>query len=1014
MSRQTYGLNLDNLPQDPFYPQENPRGPSFLDTAGCLCALQVTTAGGAPEPAWHCVGDQSVGVYTVRNGRWFKTLNGVAGNADGPVYDASNPPDTGAPMRWLSGALRDSLGDAGLSVEDGACTGENNTRYSTSFYEAAGQINAGQYPLSGAPCLRPGAVPIEIQPLQSWLEDGCRPGFLCENNTVNSLPQYCPPLGGCQQARLAGFTCTFEGKNIGMGPFEPVICQAGHYCPAEENGKVSRVCPAGHYCQPGAATPTPCLTGSRCPEGSSYELFLIPFIILIIVDVLLIVGMIVYKVRQRFQDRQANKAASTPASAAAPVRPPLAHRGMSSFRAQITGYRAISDNTDREMLPAGATYTPRRTDSYGGGFLAALDLDPGSRSRSRSSVPARPTSEQLNPQLMAFVSSMRRATDVTHFGLSFRYADLGFQPRKSARKILHNVTGSIDRGTLTAVMGGSGAGKSTFVNVLMGKTKNTGGTVAVNGGGPDKLRRYRKVIGYVPQDDIVLPELTVRENIVHCAEIRLPRTWSRADVDSHAESVIDCLELSHVRHSLVGSVARPVISGGQRKRVSIGMELAAAPMAIFLDEPTSGLDATAASSMMSTLKAVARLGITVIVVIHQPRAEIFDLFDNLILLGNGQTIYEGAQSRVQDYFEGLGFVFPTHSNHGDVVTDIITGNGRDYKRTTGGGDCDDISTDSLVANWSSHRRLTTAVTDKEQRPASSVTSNAGMYAAIKHRGAPLWKQTWLCLRRAMLQQWRTKAAFLAEMGLAALAGFLLGLAEHSKKGILFVGTFNEPYAILSTAVDFKSAPELALLVAIAIGLVAGAPGVKSFSEELLTQRREAEAGHSRPAYFLAKVLAVLPRMLFACLHFTALLFLLAVPVIDWGLAFLVNALYFYCIYGLASIVSMLVRREDAPLFATMISLIVAILSGAAPPLARVKDWHMEWLWRASPGTWLAEIYFGQLVSPFGYLYNVESAARGSGFHLDWVWRNMGVLVGIGSVYRVVAFFAMLFGHRRWR
>ncbi|GKT88910.1 ATP-binding cassette sub-family G member 2 [Colletotrichum tofieldiae] len=774
-----------------------------------------------------------------------------------------------------------------------------------------------------------------------------------------------------------------------MGPFEPVICQAGNYCPEDENGKISRVCPAGSYCQPGAATPTPCLTGSRCPEGSSYELFLIPFVILIIVDVFMIMGMITYKVRKRFQERQANKSA--------PVRPTLKHRGMSSMRAQITGYRELSNETDREMLPVSANFTPTRSDSFGGGFLAALDLG------SQSSVNTRPTSQQLNPQLMAFVSSMRRATDVTNFGLSFSYSDLSFQPKKSSKKILQNVTGSIDRGTLTAVMGGSGAGKSTFVNVLMGKTKNTGGLVAVNNS-PDKLKRYKKVIGYVPQDDIVLPELTVYENIVHCAKIRLPQTWSTADIESHVDSVIDCLELSHVRNSLVGSVGRPVISGGQRKRVSIGMELAAAPMAIFLDEPTSGLDATAASSMMRTLKAVARLGITVIVIIHQPRTEIFDLFDNLILLGNGQTIYEGPQRQAQDYFEGMGFNFPEHSNHGDVITDIITGNGRDYKHIG------EISKDSLISNWLGHRQTNA----NKERHASSIMSNDGMYSAIKHRGAPLWKQTWLCLHRAMLQQYRTKAAFWAEMGLAALAGFLLGLAEHSKKGILFVGTFNEPYSILSTAVDFKSAPELALLVAIAIGLVAGAPGVKSFSEELLVQRREAEAGHSRLAYFLAKVLSVLPRMLFGCLHFTTLLFLLTVPIINWGLAFLVNFLYFYCIYGLASIISMIVRREDAPLFATMISLIVAILSGAAPPLAKVKEWHMEWLWRASPGVWLAEIYFGQLVSPFGYLYNIESAAEGAGFHLDWVWRNLGVLVGIGTVYRLVAFFAMLFGHRSRR
>ncbi|KDN59896.1 hypothetical protein CSUB01_10867 [Colletotrichum sublineola] len=990
MSRQIYGLSANDIPQNPFYPQADPQGPSFLDTAGCLCALQPTSAGGLSEPAWQCIGDQSNGVYTTKDGRWFKTLNGV-GNANGTIYDSSNPPDIQKPMRWLSGALKDSPGNDGLTAHNAACNGKNNTRYSTSFYEASEQIDAGQYPLSGAPCLRGKAVPIEIQSLEGWQAQGCRPGFLCENNTINSLPQYCPPLDGCQQARLAGKTCTFEDRAIGMGPFEPVICQAGNYCPAEENGKVSLVCPPGSYCQPGAATPTPCLTGSLCPEGSSYEVFIIPLVILIIVDVLAIMGMIIYKARKRVQERHANESGSGN---------PSRKRGtIKTLRAQITGYRALSEDNDREMAPLSETFTPMRTDSFGGGFLAALDIG------SRSSVSKRPRSEELNPQLMAFVSSMRRATDATTFGLSFSYSDLSFQPKKSSKKILQNVTGSIDRGTLTAVMGGSGAGKSTFVNVLMGKTKNTGGTVAVNSS-PDKMKRYKKVIGYVPQDDIVLPELTVYENIVHSAKVRLPQTWSTADIESHVDSVIDCLELTHVRNSLVGSVGRPVISGGQRKRVSIGMELAAAPMAIFLDEPTSGLDATAASSMMRTLKAVARLGITVIVIIHQPRTEIFDLFDNLILLGNGQTIYEGPQHQAQDYFEGMGFNFPKHSNHGDVITDIITGNGRDYNHTG------EISKRSLISNWSNHRNM--AQTSKEHRASSIMSTNSGMYLAIKHRGAPLWKQTWLCLRRAMLQQYRTKGAFWAEMGLAALAGFLLGLAENPKKGIMFIGTFNEPYSILSSSIDVRSAPELALLVAIAIGLVAGAPGVRTFSEELLVQRRESEAGHSRAAYFLAKVLSVLPRMVFGCLHFTTLLFLLTVPTINWGLAFLTNFLYFYCIYGLASIVSMIVRREDAPLFATMISLIVAILSGSAPPLAQVKEWHMEWLWRASPGVWLAEIYFGQLVSPFAYLYDVETAAKGTGFHLDWLWTNMGVLVMIGTAYRLLAFFAMLFGHRRRR
>jgi len=597
---------------------------------------------------------------------------------------------------------------------------------------------------------------------------------------------------------------------------------------------------------------------------------------------------------------------------------------------------------------------------------------------------------------------MKRAINHDELGLSFQYSNLSFHPKSSAKPVLQNVTGSIQAGSLVAVMGGSGAGKSTFVNVLMGKTVNTGGTVSINNV-PGKIKRYKKLIGYVPQDDIVLPELTVYENIVHSARVRLPRTWKKADIEAHVNSVIDCLELSHVRDSRVGSVGKPVLSGGQRKRVSIGMELAAAPMAIFLDEPTSGLDATAASSIMRTLKALARLGISVIVIIHQPRMEIFDMIDDLVLLGNGQIIYEGPEREVQQFFEKVGFQFPQHANYGDVVTDIITGNGRPYKKIG------DISKDALIAHWAG---LQAARETKADQPTSAVRKT--LHQQLRnHRGASRLAQAWLCLRRSMVQQYRTKSTFWFEMGLAALAGFLLGLAESPKKGVLFQGPYIAPYDILSNATDVKSAPELALLIAIAVGLVSAAPGVKVFSDETLLQRREAEAGHSRLAYFLAKTVGSLPRMIMACLHFSAPLFLLAVPIIPFGTAFLANLLYFFCIYGLAACVSMAVRREDAPLFATMLSLIVGILCGAAPPLRSAKDWNLEWLWRASPSVWFAEVYFGQLVSPFAYLYDVNFAAQATGYYLDRLGANMAVLLAIGCLYRVVAFIGLFVG-KRWR
>lgn len=810
-------------------------------------------------------------------------------------------------------------------------------------------------------------------------------------------------------------TCQIGHSNVGMGPFEPVICQGGYFCSKGANEKLK--CPAGHYCPPGTAQPTPCAVGSACPAGSLSQRFYIPLAILIIFDVCLIIGMLLLRIRKRVK-----KNSDVHASTAGSGKPGAGLRRIVTDR--VVGYKSVraDDNApwDPESSPVSEPSTPRRALT---GFEAALAMEQGQRIQDMA---------DLSPELRSFVQSMQKATDAARLGLSFQYAELSLQPKGMARPILQNVTGTIDRGSLTAVMGGSGAGKSTFVNVLMGKTTNTGGIVMVNDT-PNKMKRFRKQVGFVPQDDIVLSELTVYENILHSARVRLPRTWEDKDIRAHVDSVIDCLELSHVRNSRVGTVGKPLISGGQRKRVSIGMELAAAPMAIFLDEPTSGLDATAASSIMRTLKAIARIGITVISIIHQPRMEIFEMLDQLILLANGQIIYEGPEDYVQQYFENCGFTFPPHANSGDVVTDIITGNGRAYKAKG------DISKDWLISNWIGSRQHA-QIKERHASVVSSISSAHGrrrsvtpsslislsrnslpldhqslrdpaMLEALKKRGAPRLKQTWLCLRRAMVQQWRDKTSFWFEMGLASVAAGLLGLAQNSRNGVLFRGIYKGEFAILSNAVDLTSVPQLSLLMGVAIGLISAAPGVRVFSEEMLLHRREAEAGHSRLAYFLAKVLCVLPRMLVACMHFTTITLVLAKPVIPWGVAFIANLGYFWCVYGMSGVISMVAKREDAPLLATMASLILGILCGAAPTLAQVSNWNMVWLWRMSPGVWLSELYFGELVRPFGYLYQTDLAAAAMGYNLDATGRNIGVLVAIGVVYRLIAYAGLFLGKR---
>lgn len=976
-------------PQDPFFPVEIPTGPAFLDTAACLCAYRQTPVTTSHDAAWECIGDQTDRITVTKQGKWFRPVrNETIINPGLPIWDASNGPDVADPLMYDAG--RDALApydSQSLTVYNGACTGQNQTTFSTAFYRTVDEVAAGLAPVDAMPCWRgPAAVPMQIMGLDDWQRTGCNAGFLCENNTVNSLPQYCPPIEKCLSGRAAGFVCQNQHLNIGMGPFEPVVCQSGYYC--SEGGTKKIACPAGHYCQAGAAQPTACSVGSVCPAGSKSQASYIPLVVLCVLDVCLILGMLLLPLRRRMKRRLANNTDD--------------HKGV--------GKSSQSESFDT-LVNGSPTLSGSTTD-----VEATLDES--------SDEPNGPTTTHVK----AFVESMRKVTEAAHFGLSFQYENLSYHPQGAPKAILHEVTGSIEPGSLTAVMGGSGAGKSTFINVLMGKLTSTEGSVMVNHV-PAQMDRYKKLIGYVPQDDIVFSELSIRENIIHSARIRLPRGWTDAEIEAHIDAVIDCLELAHVQHSLVGTIGKPFISGGQRRRLSIGMELAAAPMAIFLDEPTSGLDATAASSIMRTLRSVAHLGISVVVTIHQPRAEIMTMVDELILLADGQVACHGPESFVREHFHTLGFEMPSSANSGDVITDIITGNGRRYKSSG------DISTEWLVANAASSRKSpqhreactehTNSITNRNKLwflppsllelvrkggPQHSLHDPA-ILEALQNRGASRLKQTWLCLRRAMLQQWRYKTSFWSEMLLACIPALLLGLSVQSRNGTLFRGLYRGSFSILSPAVDIASAPQLSMLTGVAVGLISSAPGVRVFSEEILMQRREADAGHSQVAYFVAKVLATLPRILCACLHFSVVLLFLGRLIVPWGVAFAANLSYFWCIYGVAVLISMLARREDAPLLATMVSLILGILCGAAPNLAQVAKWKLVWLWRMSPGVWLTELYFGELVRPYHYLYQTDLAAEAMGLDLYATWRNLGVLLALGLAYRLMAYVGLLYATR---
>lgn len=214
----------------------------------------------------------------------------------------------------------------------------------------------------------------------------------------------------------------------------------------------------------------------------------------------------------------------------------------------------------------------------------------------------------------------------------------------------------------------------------------------------DGLGQFQKLVGFVPQEDVMIRELSVRDNIEFSARYRLPKELTTEEINRKVNVCINELGIPHVQHSPIGDERTRGVSGGQRKRVNIGIELVADPKVLFLDEPTSGLDSTTATSLCSTLKKIASIRqMTIAAVIHQPSLSSFLEFDDLLLLGTcmpsrssclithsfiyssdhlgkgGRVIYHGPVKESEAYFKSIGFPLPVQCNPADFYLDVTQG-----------------------------------------------------------------------------------------------------------------------------------------------------------------------------------------------------------------------------------------------------------------------------------------------------------------------------------------------------
>ncbi|KAG2721209.1 hypothetical protein I3843_02G058000 [Carya illinoinensis] len=583
------------------------------------------------------------------------------------------------------------------------------------------------------------------------------------------------------------------------------------------------------------------------------------------------------------------------------------------------------------------------------------------------------------------------------------FVDMPLEMRKKGfnqkrLQLLRDITGAFRPGILTALMGVSGAGKTTLMDVLSGR--KTGGIIEGDiriGGYPKIQSTFARISGYCEQNDIHSPQITVKESVTYSAWLRLPPEIDPETKARFVEEVIETIELDDIKDFLVGIPGQSGLSTEQRKRLTIAVELVSNPSIIFMDEPTSGLDARAAAIVMRAVKNVVATGRTTVCTIHQPSIDVFENFDELILMKiGGQIIYSGMlghrSSKLIEYFEGISGV-PKIKNNYNPATWMLEFTSASVEAEIG------LDFAKIYKESPLYRDTIELVQQlSEPQPGSS---DLQFPSRFPQSG---WVQFIACLWKQHLSYWRSPEYNLARFVFVIAAALVFG-AVFWQKG-KEIKTEQDLFNILGSMYS----------AVIFLGLNNCSSVLPYVETERTVLYREKFAGmYSSKAYTFAQMAIEIPYVLLETVFYVAITY----PTIGYQWSIYKLFWYFYAtfctllyfVYLGMLIVSLSTNVEVASILATAVYTILNLFSGFLMPGPKIPKWWV-WCYWICPTSWslngLLTSQYGDMnteILIFGELKTISSFIKDYyGFQHD----RLGLVAFVLIAYPVI--YASLFAY----